>query len=317
MPKISELTTQASPTTAAVVPIVQAGTTEKATLATLPISTPTQTALDLKAPLASPTFTGTVTIPSGASISGFAPLASPTFTGTTTIPTVAIAAGTITGITDLAIADGGTGASTAAAAFTALKQAASETDTGVVELATTAEYTTGTDTTRVLTPATARARNLVIGTLTTTTSGTSIDFTSIPSWVKRITFTMNGVSTNGTSEPLVQIGDSGGIETTGYLGGQSYLTNGATVTGSNPSTGFGTTASWAATFVLHGIGTLCLMDASTNLWCWSFNGALSDHGATMASGGTKSLSATLDRIRLTTVGGANTFDAGSVNILYE
>jgi len=40
------------------------------------------TALGLKAPLASPTFTGTVTIPSGASISGFAPLASPTFTGT-------------------------------------------------------------------------------------------------------------------------------------------------------------------------------------------------------------------------------------------
>jgi hypothetical protein len=39
------------------------------------------------APLASPTFTGTVTIPAGASISGFAPLASPTFPGTPSLPT--------------------------------------------------------------------------------------------------------------------------------------------------------------------------------------------------------------------------------------
>lgn len=56
---------------------------------------------------------------------------------------VAITGGTITGITDLAIADGGTGASTAAAAFTNLKQAATETSTGVVELATSAETTAG------------------------------------------------------------------------------------------------------------------------------------------------------------------------------
>ena len=53
------------------------------------VSTATQTALDLKANLASPTFTGTVTIPSGASISGFAPLASPALTGTPTAPTAA------------------------------------------------------------------------------------------------------------------------------------------------------------------------------------------------------------------------------------
>ena len=44
------------------------------------------TLVNTKAPLASPTFTGVVTIPSGASISGFAPLAAPTFTGTVTLP---------------------------------------------------------------------------------------------------------------------------------------------------------------------------------------------------------------------------------------
>jgi len=68
-----------------------------------PVSTATQTALNLKetvanvalkAPLASPTFTGTVTIPAGASISGFAPLASPALTGIPTAPTAAAATNT-------------------------------------------------------------------------------------------------------------------------------------------------------------------------------------------------------------------------------
>ena len=54
---------------------------------------PSASAINAKAPLASPTFTGTVTIPSGASIAGYAPLASPTFTGTVTIPSGASIAG--------------------------------------------------------------------------------------------------------------------------------------------------------------------------------------------------------------------------------
>lgn len=73
---------------------------------------------------------------------------------------VAITGGSVTGITDLAIADGGTGASTAAAAFAALKQAATESATGVVELATDAETITGTDTTRAVTPANLAAKTV-------------------------------------------------------------------------------------------------------------------------------------------------------------
>ena len=53
------------------------------------------------------------------------------------------------------------------------------------------------------------------GTSQASTSGTSIDFTSIPSWVKRITLMFNGVSTNGTSNYQIQIG-SGSVTTSGY-----------------------------------------------------------------------------------------------------
>ncbi|ARO88187.1 hypothetical protein EBAPG3_010575 [Nitrosospira lacus] len=87
----------------------------------------------------------------GTSCYGFsyASTASPTFTGTVTIASAVISGGSITGITDLAIADGGTGQSTAAGAFTAIKQAASESATGVVELGSNAEAATATDTARV------------------------------------------------------------------------------------------------------------------------------------------------------------------------
>lgn len=146
-----------------------------------------------------------------------------------------------------------------------------------------------------------------------TTSGTSIDFTSIPSWVKRITLMLNGVSTNGTSPVIVQLGDSGGVEVTDYLGS-------ATEVRSTPdsdlfTTGFGVLQSPSAGDISYGIATI--VNLSGNIWVYSFTGGSSTIANNYIGGGSKTLSATLDRIRLTTVGGVNTFDAGSVNIMYE
>jgi hypothetical protein len=133
--KISELTTVASPLSADYIPVVEDGVTKKATLASLPISDAEVTALALKAPLASPTFTGTVTIPTLALTNDLAVTEGGTGASTAadartnlglgTIATqaannVAITGGAISGITDLAVADGGTGASTAEAARTNL-----------------------------------------------------------------------------------------------------------------------------------------------------------------------------------------------------
>jgi len=146
-----------------------------------------------------------------------------------------------------------------------------------------------------------------------TTSGTSIDFTSIPSWVSRITLMLNGVSTNGNSPVIVQLGDSGGVEITGYLGSATEVRS--TPDSNLFTTGFALFNDIAAGDVVHGIATIA--NLSGNIWVYSFSGGCSTTAQTYIGGGSKTLSATLDRLRLTTVGGVNTFDAGSINIIYE
>jgi hypothetical protein len=161
-------------------------------------------------------------------------------------------------------------------------------------------------------------QKIVRGTTVASTSGTSIDFNSIPSWVKRITVMLSGVSTTGTSGVMVQIG-AGSIQTTGYVivGGLTGTTGsggGTATTGFNVDVGGPTAAS-----VRYGTCVMTLLDAATGLWVAT---CLTGHQITtnyygMLLGGSKALSGTLDRVRLTTVTGTDTFDAGSVNILYE
>jgi hypothetical protein len=153
---------------------------------------------------------------------------------------------------------------------------------------------------------------LTSGTAVASTSGTSIDFTSLPSWIKRITVLFNGVSTNGASPVLIQLGYSGGIINTGYLANSTYLYT-AGIRGQY-TTGFGS-AYTSSVNVRNGITTICNINGNT----WIASGVLGDYAdnATVQLAGVVTLTGTLDRIRVTTVNGTDTFDAGSINILYE
>ena len=156
---------------------------------------------------------------------------------------------------------------------------------------------------------------LTSGTAVASTSGTSIDFTSIPSWVKRITVMFNGVSTNGTSYFQLRIGTASGIEATGYTGQLIELVNTASVGGTSLSTGFGASAYVASASTYS--GTMVLTLVSGNIWvCNGSISAYTYNGACLTTG-TKTLAGVLDRVRITTVNGTDTFDAGSINILYE
>ena len=200
----------------------------------------------------------------------------------------------------LPVAYGGTGVATS-------------TGTGAVVLGTSPTLTTPTLTSPTISGTPAGVGVLTSGTATATTSGTSIDFTSIPSWVKRITVMLAGVSTNGGSNHMLQIGDSGGIENTSYVG--SALTSGGA--GVAFTTGYGLAGNTGSTSLTTGVAVIALLNSSTNLWAYSFCGAYPNDNTMVWGGGYKSLSATLDRLRLTTVNGTDTFDAGSINILYE
>lgn len=146
-------------------------------------------------------------------------------------------------------------------------------------------------------------------------SGASVDITSIPSGVKRITLGISGLSTNGNSVPIVQIGDSGGIETTAYTGGGTSAT--ATVSSVANTNGFLMGGAWTSAHILGGKIELDLIDSASNIWAVSASLGREDTAGTNIMGGRKALSATLDRIRITTFGGADTFDAGNVNISWE
>jgi len=146
------------------------------------------------------------------------------------------------------------------------------------------------------------------GTAQATTGGTIITFTGIPAGVKRVTMMFNGVSTSGTSNYLVQIG-AGSIQTTGYVSGSQTGTSAvASTAGMILLTGNAALA-WSGIFTFAYLGS--------NLWVSSHSTGRSSDGGSNCGGGTVTLSGTLDRIALTTVNGTDTFDAGSVNILYE
>ena len=152
---------------------------------------------------------------------------------------------------------------------------------------------------------------MVLETAKASTSGTSVDFTGIPSWVKRVTVMFSGVSTNGTSVVLVQLG-AGSVTTSGYLGAASINTS-ATLSAAY-TTGFGITQQTNAADVQHGL--IILTNVSSNTWVASTSMARSD-AATSQGAGSVTLSGALDRVRITTVNGTDTFDAGSINILVE
>jgi hypothetical protein len=153
------------------------------------------------------------------------------------------------------------------------------------------------------------------GTAVASTSGTSIDFTSLPTGLKRITVMFQGVSTNGTSPLQIQIG-AGSITTSGYLGVVSNASS--TVATETRTSGFPVMHANAQTAdaTVHGNALIALQN--TNAWVENcVVGKTGSVNVTCFGGGSITLGGTLDRVRITTVNGTDTFDAGSINILFE
>jgi hypothetical protein len=163
--------------------------------------------------------------------------------------------------------------------------------------------------TQTLTNKTIQGGALTLATAVTA-SGTAIDYTGIPAWVKRITVMFDGVSTNSTSNIQIQLGDSGGFETSGYAG-SAWLAN---TINTAMSAGFLVSATNAASYVWVGAAVITKLQNNS----WVIQGTI---GLTASAGGlqngSKTLSDTLTQVRITTVNGTDAFDAGTINIMYE
>jgi hypothetical protein len=161
-----------------------------------------------------------------------------------------------------------------------------------------------------------------IGSLTSrtsvaTTSGTAVNFTNIPSWVTRITIMFVGVSTSGTSDIIVQLGTSGGIVSSGYLGSALTFVASASPGSSALTSGFLNRMGGAAAAAATRHGSVVLSELGNNIWVANLSIGLSDAIYLSSTAGSLTLASILTQLRITTVNGTDTFDAGAINIMYE
>jgi len=224
--------------------------------------------------------------------------------GTTGFTPSTATTGAVTLAGTLNVANGGTGATTLTSGSVIIG-AGTSTPTFVAPTTTGNVLFTTNGTTWSSTPKISSA------TAVASTSGTAIDFTSIPAWVKNITVMLAGVSTSGTSGIIVQLGTGSTTYTTSGYAGASQ--SGTTVTnftsGLLLATSVGSTKNYSGQAIISNI--------TSNNWTeFGILGATNDNGVYW-SGGNISLAAALTAVRITTVGGTDTFDAGTINILYE
>jgi hypothetical protein len=219
-----------------------------------------------------------------------------------------------------AVSAANTAQSTANTAVSTANTAVSTANTAVTT-ANAALPLAGGTMTGVITYATAQPRLLsgtvnAGGTTPFNNTLTAVDFTGIPSWVKRITMMLDAVSTSLAGIPTIRIGTASGIENTGYTSGVSNVATSSAATQSGVTSGFELVTTGVATYTYA--GQYILTNITGNIWI--LTGSL-HVGGTVASqqftSGRKAVASTLTRIQLTTTAGADTFDGGSVNIMYE
>lgn len=179
---------------------------------------------------------------------------------------------------------------------------------GQIEIASPAVAGSNTQT---LVAATGTLAPLIAATAQTA-SGSSVDFTGIPSWVKRITVTLTDISFAAAGAGRIRLGTSGGLVSTGYT-----TANTAIATGGNT---FGTITDGVASISTNSAavvvtGQFIIVNVTGNTWQSNGFSTRAADSITNVSTGYIALSGTLDRLSL--VATTSTFDAGTINILYE
>ncbi|MEO3431388.1 hypothetical protein AAFN88_21200 [Pelagibius sp. CAU 1746] len=129
--------------------------------------------------------------------------------------------------------------------------------------------------------------------------GTVVDITGLPAWAREIEVIAVSCACSGTDNLLVQIGDFGGVEVSGYTAESGHVRQAAVGVVLSVTNGFPITLGSAA-FAFSGIVNLRLQDPASNTWQSDHQGRVD--AARSVGGGHKSLTATLDRLRVKSSG---------------
>lgn len=152
------------------------------------------------------------------------------------------------------------------------------------------------------------------GTAQSPTSGANVDFV-IPSGVSLVRFLFKSVGVDNSTDKILQLGDSGGIEATGYNGAGSRF-SGAVLSTAAVTIGFGIGKDWSSTMIMNGVIELVLADPSSNTWmCRSTLGG--QDNTQIVANGSKVLSAELSQARFTNTLGTGNWTAGTIYFAYE
>lgn len=141
-----------------------------------------------------------------------------------------------------------------------------------------------------------------------TTSGTTHDFTGLPDYIRRLTLTFGAVGTDSATELLVQLGDASSFETSGYISSSGFESSDLELS----TAGF-VILRVAASDINR--GHMVITRADTLDWISSHTMYLDTTGRNCKGGGSKTLTGTLTRVRLTTEAGL--FDEGQITLHYE
>jgi len=229
---------------------------------------------------------------------------------------VTITGGSITGITDLAVADGGTGSSTLSANAVLLGNGTSALQT--VAPGASGNVLTSNGTT--WTSAASTASSVTLGTpqtLPPSPTNTEVVFTGIPSTVREVYINLSDVSFATTAAALrIQIGGSS-IENTGYVSATTRLSGSSVTSDPGATAGFDIQQSYGITNSLSGTVSLKLISSASNLWSCTFTLADTTAGFLFILAGRKATSSGLTTVRITSAAGGIAFDAGTINISYS
>ena len=147
-------------------------------------------------------------------------------------------------------------------------------------------------------------------------TGTAVDFTGIPSGTKRITVGFSGISTSGSSDIIIQLGTGSTTwVTSGYLGSANGGNTVVAATTYTTGLGLSKTGNVAAASVTNGTAQFMLI--GSNVWAGSTVNSNSNTNNTSWGSTSVSIGAPLTALRITMANGTDTFDAGTINILYE